>query len=281
MAEGLEVLNFGNFLVDNAASIWTFFLLSIRFFAMMMLLPGLNGGPQGRYVRTAGILMMAFASSTTSPNATLPPDLATMIVQGFSEALLGLAMGLLPALLIAGVVTGGQLSANTMGLGASQLIDPTLGQTSTSLGRVFGDLTAVLFLLMGGHYVVIKAVSGLGGTIIPGTFVFSEISSQLLIDRTGDIFRVGVMVSAPVIVALLLTQFVMGLVTKAVPSVNIFIVSFPLTIGIGLVLSALSLPELLVFVEREIVGVENSLLVLVEDTKTLPQVPDPGAPKTP
>ena len=41
------------------------------------------------------------------------------------------------------------------------------------------------------------------------------------------------MLSAPVMVALLLTQFVMGLISQAVPTVNIFIVSFPLTIGIG------------------------------------------------
>lgn len=261
-----QVLNVGNFIVDNTASIWTFLLLTIRFFAMMYLLPGLNGGPQGRYARTAGILVLAFVSSITSPLATLPGNIIELIAQGLSEALLGIAMGLIPALLIAGVSTAGQLSATTMGLGASQLVDPTLGQTSTSVGRVFGDLVTVLFLLLGGHYVVIKAVSGLGGTIVPGTFLVTEVTSELLISRTADIFRVGVMVSAPVIVALLLTQFVMGLITKAVPTVNIFIVSFPLTIGIGLVLSALSLPEVLVFMEREIVGIENSLLVILEDT---------------
>ena len=80
---------------------------------------------------------------------------------------------------------------------------------------------------------------------------------------SGVLFPMQIAAS-PVIVALLLTNFVMGLITKAVPQVNIFIVSFPLTIGIGLVLSALSLPEIMVLFDREIAGIESTIAVLLE-----------------
>jgi flagellar biosynthesis protein FliR len=54
-----------------------------------------------------------------------------------------------------------------------------------------------------------------------------------------------------VVVALLLTNFVLGIISKAVPTVNVFIISFPLTIGVGLTISIIALPEVAVFLERE------------------------------
>ena len=77
------------------------------------------------------------------------------------------------------------------------------------------------------------------------------------------------MVSIPVIVALLLTQFVMGLISRTVPTVNIFIVSFPLTISIGLVVTVLAMPDIMVFIRREFAGLEGTLLALLEDTRKI------------
>ncbi|MBN8550646.1 MAG: flagellar biosynthetic protein FliR, partial [Deltaproteobacteria bacterium] len=121
--------------------------------------------------------------------------------------------------------------------------------------------------------VVLHAVSGLSGTIIPGSFVISDFSIDLLIDRTAHIFKFAVILSAPVIVALMLTNFVMGLVTKAVPTVNIFIVSFPLTIGIGLILMGLALPDMAHEVERQIAGIEIQVNEAVQDTQRVPLSP--------
>lgn len=258
-----EFLKFNNYLLSNIDVLWTFYLLVFRFTGMMMVMPGLGGGPTGIRTRTPAILVFAFASTLTSPLGTVPVDVPDMLVQGLSEIMLGLSIGIIPTLIISGVQTAGMLSSTTMGLGAAQLVDPTLGVSVTSLARIFGDIATLLFLFMGGHYVIIHAVSGLGGVISPGQFFINQTTLELMINRSGDIFRVGVMLSAPVIVALLLTQFVMGLITKAVPTVNIFIVSFPLTIGIGLVLSALSLPEILIFLDKEFRGIENTITVLL------------------
>jgi len=264
------LLALGDYFLENVDTIWTFKLLAIRFAGMMLVLPGIGGGEKGMFIRFGAILVLSFASLATSPTATLPPHLLLMIVEGGSEFLLGFGIGLIPVLIIAGVQTGAQLSATTMGLGAAQLVDPNMGVNTNSLARVIGDLGVILFLALGGHYVVIHAVSGLGGQMVPGTFLLGDLSVEMLINRTAQVFTIGAMISAPVIVALLLTQFVMGLITKAVPTVNIFIVSFPLTIGIGLVLSAVSLPDVMLYLQREFTGIENSILILTDDVRQVP-----------
>ncbi|MDC0358689.1 flagellar biosynthetic protein FliR [Oligoflexia bacterium] len=259
----MDIYSFPNTILANIGIVWTFMLVAVRYSAMMAMLPGIGGGKNGMRIRVAGILTMSYASVVAGQQVDMPDQWYSILVEASSEFLFGMLLGLVPTMLIAGVQMAGQLSATTMGLGAGALLDPTLGVSVTSLAKLLGDLTVLLFLLMGGHHVIIHAAAGLGGQIVPGTFLVGADTLSLIIDRSADIFRVGVMVSAPVIVALLLTQFVMGLISKAVPTVNIFIVSFPLTIGIGLILSGLSIPDILVFVEREVIGLENSILVLV------------------
>jgi len=256
----VEILGFANYVFDNLHLIWTFLLLVVRFTGMFLVIPGIGGGEKGLKVRIAATLALALASLHHDTAAELPPDWFDLIACMVVEFVLGMAVGLVPAMVIAGVQTGAQLATTTMGLGASQLIDPTSGTSVSSLARIFGDLAVLVFLLTGGHYFVIYALSGLGTEMVPGSFKVTELTVDLLVQQSANIFTVGVMISAPVIVALLLTQFVMGLISKAVPTVNIFIVSFPLTIGIGLILSVLVLPDMIRFLGREYVETENMIL---------------------
>ena len=71
------------------------------------------------------------------------------------------------------------------------------------------------------------------------------------------------MISAPVIVALLLTNFVLAIISKAVPTVNIFIVSFPITVAVGLGISILALPEAGHYLARQYTRLEWLLNALV------------------
>jgi len=259
----VEILAFANYTFDNTHLIWTFLLLVVRFTGMFLILPGLGGGEKGIHVRIAAILCLALVSMNNGIAADVPPDWFELIASMVVEFMLGMAIGLVPAMVIAGVQTGAQLATTTMGLGASQLIDPSSGTSVSSLARIFGDLAILVFLLTGGHYFVIYALSGAGTEMVPGTFRVTELTIDLMVQQSANIFITGVMISAPVIVALLLTQFVMGLISKAVPTVNIFIVSFPLTIGIGLILSILILPDMIRYLGREYVETENAIISIM------------------
>jgi flagellar biosynthetic protein FliR len=211
-----------------------------------------------------GVFMLACATFNPHTIATLPSDALALLGAVSAEFLLGFAIGLVPFMFVAGVQTAGQLATTSMGLSLGNMIDPTLGVATSDLARILGDLAIIVFLALGGHHVVIQAVAGLGGTIVPGQFTVGPSAIELLIDRSGDIFRVGVMLSAPIMVALFLTNVVMGLISKAVPQVNIFVVSFPLTIGIGLVITVLALPDMVRFIGRELTGVETSIAAVTQ-----------------
>ena len=252
-------------LLQNMHLVWALMLLICRYGGMIIVLPGIGGGMAGATVRYPAVLCLALVTLNPHMAPALPNDWVIMGAQVIAEFCFGLSIGFVPYIAVAGVQMAGQLSSTSMGLSAGNLIDPTLGIQSTDLSRIFSDLSIILFLLLGGHHVVVGALAGLGTEIAPGSFMVQDLSLGVLLDRCADIFRVGIMISAPVVVALLLTQFVMGLVTRAVPTVNVFVVSFPLTIGIGLFLSMLSLPELLSFMGREYQGMDGFIAKFLEE----------------
>lgn len=257
-------------ILENFDKVWTFILIFIRFVAMMVFIPGLGGGAMGIRIRIPAIIVMTFVSCSTSATASLPTEWGGIVASMFSELLFGMMLGIIPAMSIAGVQTAMQLSSTTMGLSAGQMYDPSMGSTTTSLGLLCGNLCICFFLLLGGHHYVLYAASGLGGEIVPGSFLVTESGVRLIINRMGAIFEAGALISAPVIVAILLTKFVMGLISRAVPQVNIFIIAFPLTIGIGLIITALSLPEICTYIENDFRKVESEIVVITEDTARAP-----------
>lgn len=248
---------------------WTFMLLVARYAGMMLLLPGIGGGIAGLPIRFPMVLLLAAIGLATSPIAAVPSDTVWLAVMVASEVLFGMALGAIPFMVVTCGQMAGYISSMSMGLMGSQLFDPTAGGPLPDLARIIGDTAVIAFLLMDGHHVVIQALAGLNAQIMPGTFVPTELSARLLTDRFANILSVGLTLALPVVVALLLTQFVMALVSRAVPTVNIFIVSFPLTIGIGLLITIVALPEILEILGRQVTGIENSVLVLQEQAQLL------------
>lgn len=238
---------------------WTFVLLLTRHIAFLMIAPGVGGGLTGIFLRYPAAIVFSVAAFRMSGVVPLPGDLGAMTLQLLSEMVLGALIGLIPILIVSGAQTAGHIASGTMGLNGAQLVDPTTQSNLPDLARIYGDLAIVIFLLVGGHHVAIYQLAGLEGSIRPGSFIISDIGVNTLIDQSAAIFHIGVMIAAPVIVALLLTNFVLAIISKAVPTVNIFIISFPLTIGVGLGISLLALPEAGQYISQQFLRLEALL----------------------
>lgn len=245
---GLEFVALPQMLLQRIDVAWTFLLLVMRFTAVLMTCPGIGMGMGGIAVRMPAVLLFASAALIGGQPAALPGNTVLAVGMMISEILFGAFLGLLPQLVVAGIQTAAGIVSTSMGLQASQLIDPTLQVSVPDIARIFGDLVVLIFISLGGHYAIIYAASGMGGVIVPGSFVASDAIFELLINQTAEVFEIGVLFSAPVVVAMLLTNIVLGLVSRAVPTVNVFMVSFPLTIAIGMVFSILLVRELPEFV---------------------------------
>lgn len=239
----LKILELTNLILSSIDTIYTFILLFSRYAGFFLVVPGI-GGMVGMSLRIPATILMAIASTKVSLKAVFPESIGVMAADIGFEFLMGMIIGFIPLMIVSGAALATQLASNMMGLNASNIIDPASGNAVGALTKIIEELMILVFLIVGGHYVLIEIVAGVDSEIAPGAFRLDESILEFLVKRVGHIFEAGVILSVPVVVSLLLTQFVMGLISKAVPSINIFIISFPITIGIGLILISMSLPEM-------------------------------------
>ena len=97
-------------------------------------------------------------------------------------------------------------------------------------------------LWLDGHHFIIKALVHCYELIPLGGGAFHAGLGEYIINLTASIFIVALKIAAPVIITLFIVNVVMGIVARSVPQMNVFIVGFPLAIGIGFIMIRLSFP---------------------------------------
>jgi len=155
------------------------------------------------------------------------------------EILIGLTLAFITQVIFAAVEFSGQIIGMQMGFSIASVIDPAMG-TQTQIMSVMQTLLATLFFLsLNIHHIFIRAIVDSFSIIPLGGWQMSEALMATLITVSADVFILGIRLAAPVMVTLLLTSVVLGVMARSFPQMNVFMVSFPLNIGLGfLVLGA-------------------------------------------
>ena len=137
-----------------------------------------------------------------------------------------------------------------MGFGMANVIDPLSSLQVPLIAQFQYLLAALIFLCIDGHHWLLQAIAA-SFKVISFSEVLSSTNSVLLhpvkaavflVEMFRDIFIIAIKISAPTMVALFLTSVALGILARAVPQINIFILGFPIKIAVGLLSLATSLP---------------------------------------
>ncbi len=181
----------------------------------------------------------------------LPP---APVVETFShEAMLialqqiaiGVIMGFILQLVFATLVFAGQVIAYSMGLGFASMVDPQNGVQVPVISQFYLILTTLLFLVLNGHLILIELVVDSFKTMPIAVDGITRNTLWDIVIWAGRIFSAGLLMSLPVVTALLVVNLGMGIITRAAPQLNIFAVGFPMTMMIGFIAIWITLPDVL------------------------------------
>jgi flagellar biosynthetic protein FliR len=189
----------------------------------------------------AAVLAAALAPAVATP-AALPTTLWGVAGAVAVESGLGAMLGFVAQLVFAGVELGGQLAGIQMGFGLDTLIDPQTQGRITVVSQWQQLLAMLVFLALDVHHLLIRAVLASFRTAPPGGLVLSGVGLGGAIGLSGELFAIGVRIAAPVLIALLLTNGALGVLARTIPQLNVFVVGFPVNVGVGLVVMGASLP---------------------------------------
>lgn len=158
------------------------------------------------------------------------------------QVLIGIAMGLVMRIVFVAVEMAGELIGLQMGLGFAVFFDPQNSGQIDIVGRFLGVIASLAFLAIDGHLIMIALISQSFSTLPIGLEGMTNATFTTLANWGSEIFKSGLQLSLPVLTALLITNLALGVLTRVAPQLNIFAVGFPLTLSIGLLVMALSMP---------------------------------------
>lgn len=168
----------------------------------------------------------------------VPNSVPALTLILFKEFLIGFAMGFCANIIFVGIELGANMFAIQMGLSADQALNPTSGGNSPVITQVYTYLAAMLFLAVGAHQWLFSAIYNSFKTMPVGyTLSFSPELVGQIVTITSQMFGIGLGIALPIFGILFITDVLLGFTSKMMPQMNIFMVSMPLKIYLGLLLS--------------------------------------------
>jgi flagellar biosynthetic protein FliR len=176
-----------------------------------------------------------------------------------SEVIIGLIIGFMLQLVFVGVQLAGQTAGFQMGFAIANVVDPASSMQIPILSQFLNLFALMIFLSLDIHHYFIKALVD-GFEIIPFWAArFDGNIFSLLVRTVSNAFVIAVKIGAPVMVALLLTSVALGLISRTVPQMQIFIVAMPVKIILGLLFLGFSLPFCMNYLKIIFVGLGRML----------------------
>ncbi len=223
----------------------------LRVAGLAVVAPGLSYQQAPAQVRVAlavGLALVVAPVAGASPESIDEP--LRYIALCVAELAFGIALGFVAAAVLEALRFGGEVLDLQIGLRAGQLFDPTSGAQSGILSTGYYMLALVFFVTLNGHHWLVRAVAG-SFAIVPvgGVHLGAEVAS-IAAGLGTSVLVLGLRVAGPVMAALLLADLAFGLVARAVPQINVFLVGIPAKIALGFAITAIGVPAVLMNVER-------------------------------
>lgn len=192
-----------------------------------------------RVILSVAITVAIFPSLT--PDISIDPVSLEMVLLILQQVLIGVSLGFVMQFIFAAVVMGGQIIGMQMGLGFAQMMDPQTGVSVPVVSQFYNIIAVLLFLSINGHLVLIQ-ILGESFNVLPIGGVGMPLSAiEALVYYSAWVFSGALIMVLPAVVALLMINMVMGVMTRATPQMNIFAVGFSITITAGFIVIMVTL----------------------------------------
>jgi len=213
------------------------YAIFLRAGAFLFLLP-FAGSPVPVLLRGAMSLFLAFIFiplTAPAPELAIPNHFGELAILSIREIFIGFVMGYAVMVIFYLCSVAGRIMSMEIGLMQSNLFNPMLSEQQTVLATGMTLLSTVLIFTLDVHHLIIFAFKRSLDLMPAGTALLGSAGASYVINSTGKIFLLAVQMSAPLIAVNMVVTLTFAILGKAVPNLNILILSFAFRILAGFI----------------------------------------------
>jgi flagellar biosynthetic protein FliR len=222
----------------------------LRVLALISTAPILSERAISKKVKIGLALMITWIVAPTLPST----GVTIFSAQGFwlaaQQILIGIMLGFTMQFAFAAIRTAGELIGLQMGLSFATFFDPGSRLNMPVLARFMDMLAMLLFLTFNGHLWLISMLVDTFHTLPIGGDPINSNVFMALTRAGGLIFLNGLMLALPLITLLLTLNISLGLLNRMAPQLSVFVIGFPVTLSIGMLVMAALMPLVSPFAEH-------------------------------
>ena len=168
---------------------------------------------------------------------TQAAELNLMLLAGITikELLIGMAIGYIINVVFWAIQSVGYFIDNQRGATMASSFDPLIGEQSSPLGMFMTQSLVTLFFVSGIFLVFLESIY-VSYKIWPILSFFPSVNAELMdffVKQFTLIVQLAVIVGGPIILAMFLSEFGLGLIGRFAPQLNIFFLSMPIKSAIS------------------------------------------------
>ncbi len=241
-----------------------FLVLISRIGGLLAAIPVLSGQAVPVKVKIALILSLGLLLAPMVHLPSVPYEPVALAAGLVSEMTIGMAIGLAVRLFFSALEVAGELIGIQMGFGVVQLFDPATAHQMPIIGRFFTLSASLVFLSLNGHmFFVATILSSYEAIPAFGASLSGEVGDDVL-RLSQNMFVLGLKLAAPVLVVIFVINILLAMLGRAVSQINVFVLSFPVTIAGGLAVLALSMPFAVELLARELERLQVTIEALLK-----------------
>ena len=231
------------------SGVFAFMLIFVRLGTAMMIMPGIGDSFVPRNIRLMMVLGMSFVLTPVvqvfipSPIPALPVLFSLIMM----EFVIGLFIGTVARVFMIALDVAGMIISMTSGLANAQVFNPSLASQGSITGAFLSMTGAVLLFVTNMHHMLIYGLVEsyhmfpVGG--VPDTGSMAEMMSRAF----AASFLVGFQIATPFVVVAMLLYIGMGVLSRLMPQVQVFILALPVQIMLSMLTLSLVVSAAMLF----------------------------------
>ncbi len=233
-------------------NMYSFLMVFIRLSTTIMLTPGFSSSYVSINIRlTIALALSLILMPLISPQLPIAPQntaiLISMIIQ---EITIGIFLGIVMQVLYAALNLAGSLAGQAIGFSNAQIFDPTTQAQSIIVETFLSIVAITVIFITDMHHLMISAITDSYHLFPAGqNLPLGDFAKQLTTSLNAS-FIMGFKLGSPFVAFSIIFYTGMGLVSRLMPQLNIFFLSLPLQIYLGIGLLFITAPILILWFTR-------------------------------